>query len=197
MLEFPLWYSYFLFPYVIFMALAGDYTFNLRSDRLSQWLKPAAWIAFGALGVIAGMDYLRTQDITLGGIRQELQGNMQIRLPQDEINRIAALTLFQGEADINLARTFEPDPFFLDMKMHVVEQVARYRPNAETLSRLILFQAYTGQDEKAKKLLFRLKTAGLGHYEKVIDILRLYAQQYPGTLDDLLLHLNEKEYAEG
>lgn len=185
MFEYPLWHTYYLLIFVFLVGLAGEKSFHLRSDPTTQRAKPLLWGSLCIAGAIAAADYLRTQAITLDAVRQEMSGAKTIAFPRTQINDIASLTLFQGEADINLVRTFELDPLFLDMKFSTVEQSARYRPTPETIARLILYLAYVGHDERAIALLSRLK-AGEDHYRAVKTMLLNYSVRHPGVLDAVL-----------
>lgn len=187
--EYPLWYIHWLVPYLFLVAVAGDRFFSVPSDLLTKKLLVVLWVVTFFISITALVDYRRIAQVTS---RMESGGGLVIeRGVRDDINKVAALTFYQAEADLLLARTLEVDPLFLDLKMQITDENLRYRPTPETIARRILFLVYVGADEEALGLLRKLEIGGLMHKRMVLSILDMYAVVYPDVLDEFLLDVSK------
>ena len=186
--EYPLWYQHWLMPFIIVLALLKEPSFNLPSTRTTALLKVIGSFLLVGFGVLVALDYRRIEEVTVDLVRQHQEGNNTIAIPKDKVAEISSFSMFQGEADILLVRTFELDPLFLKHKVTTVENATAYLPTPEMISRYSLYFSYIGQDDRVLRLLNRLDPASKP-YAEVTEMLKLHAQNHPGVLDYIISRL--------
>lgn len=156
MVEYPLWYTFFLLPFALALGLVEQPDLMLRVSPSPPAMR---WVVLG-LGVILGgvlaLDYHRSEELYSSLELQQRAGkNAPVRIPIQEASEISALSAFDLYANLMYSRTLAPDGLFMGYKREIAERAMLSMTNQETIARQVALLAASDEPEDARKLLDR------------------------------------------
>jgi hypothetical protein len=156
LLEYPLWYTFFLLPFALSLGLVEQRDLTVRVSALPRALRWVGWSVAGLLCAVLALDYHRSEDIysSLELQQREGQGAL-VRIPLPEVARIASLSAFDLYANLMYSRALAPDGMFMKHKLDVAERAMLSMTNEETIARQIALLVAAGDDAGARSLLAR------------------------------------------
>ena len=140
LVEYPLWYTYFLFPFAFILDYKPQGCPIHRASKSSSLIRSGLWAVAGAACFLVAADYLRLQNIytDVGRQREVRKGTADqwLDIPE-QISRVAQATFFPLAADYMYARTLAADGFLIDYKRDIARRVMLGKPQGETLARYV------------------------------------------------------------
>jgi O-antigen ligase len=131
LLEYPLWYAYFLGVFALLLGASDEATWRFSSPALDRVaflgaLALAAWTLTSAM-----LDYRALEDLA----RAPPGSAARIELARDRALTLHRGSLFTPLVEFELARTIRIDPEALEDKLAVSAHAVRYLPSAEAVFR--------------------------------------------------------------
>lgn len=158
MVEYPLWYTFFLLPFALALGLIEQPDLALRVSPLPPGLRWAGFGLAGALYAVLAFDYHRSEELYSSLELQQRTGNgALVRIPLQEASEISALSAFDLYANLMYSRTLVPDGLFMGYKLDIAERAMSSMTNQETIGRKIALLVAAGDTSAAKTLLARTR----------------------------------------
>ena len=178
LLEYPLWYAYFLGLFALLLGMADENPVQVRLD-LGPVMAGAVTL-FGAISLFnLGINYAKLEDwYTRGKVGRmaaaEIDGMFK------EMGKMRHKSLLTPYIDLVVVRALPDTPQFIADKLTINGQVMRFRPgDAETYNHATLL-AFSGRPAEAQKQLQRAIVRHPGY----VDIygMQLLKPSHPETL---------------
>ncbi|WP_274572636.1 PglL family O-oligosaccharyltransferase [Neisseria leonii] len=180
LLEYPLWYLYFLVPFAVMMGSVPQQEGQTAAPRLLQWAVAAA-----AVVLMAGIFRLGTvyRDLTAFDSRVKNESSAEVSRKIEGLRRIAATEpLLAYYADLALTRRASPaDPVLSPWAIEAADRALRYRPYA-TAYQWGLYRYRLGGRETAQQWLvqiYRYYPNMLSYYAGQIRTSPYFSDLYP------------------
>ena len=158
MVEYPLWYTFFLIPFALALGLVEQPDLMLRVSSAPPALR---WSGFGlavVLCVLLAVDYQRSEELYSSiELQQRVGKNAPVTIPLKEASEVSALSAFDMYANLMYSRTLAPDGLFMDYKLEIANRATLNMTNEETIGRQVALLAASNEPEEARKLLDRTK----------------------------------------
>ncbi len=181
LLEYPLWYAYFLGPFALFVG-AGDNAV-LHVGQVSSSRIVVAGLCIAMVWTLASVfyDYRRVE--RLGMIAAP--GSVQTDVRRDAIS-ISGSSLFTDSVELGLSRTIRVDRNELDAKLELNDRVLRAYPAADVAYRQSALLALAGDFAAAYRLWDLAIAAYPGEATEVEDALALRSSMGEARLKPLV-----------
>lgn len=158
MVEYPLWYLFFLLPFALALGLVEQPEATLRANPVSPVLRFGGWALAGVVCAVLALDYERSEELYASlDLQQRAGEHALIRIPLKEASEISALSAFDLYANLMYSRILAPDGLFMDYKLEIAERATLSMTNQETIGRQVALLAAANDVEEANKLLARTK----------------------------------------
>jgi O-antigen ligase len=156
MLEFPLWYLFFLLPFALLLGLAEGPGIGLPVGRPGR----IAHLSLVALALVVcasvAVDYRRMERIYVDAVLDADAADRSVtRLPAKAINDIALLTWNDLYAELLLTRVLDADGLLMHEKLLISERVLGGLSTRETVARHVAFLVVAGKVAEAEAVLDR------------------------------------------
>ena len=159
--EYPLWYTFFLFPFAFALGLVDQPGINVKplQTEYMNVVRRGAWTLafFGTLAV--AWDYRRTEALYVDATIQQQavtsRAQLTLELPTQQIRQISLLTIFDQYADLMLARTLAANGRLMADKLPVTQRVMLAFPTWENIFRHIAFLVAAGKPDEARAVWAR------------------------------------------
>jgi hypothetical protein len=147
LLEYPLWYAYFLGPFALFVGAGDSAVWHIGSASRSRIV--AAALCIGIVWTLASVfnDYRRVERL---GVVSET-GSMQTDVRSDAVD-VSRSTLFPDIVELGLSRTISVDRNALDAKLELNGRVLRAYPDSDVAYRQSALLALAGELPAAYRL---------------------------------------------
>ena len=147
LLEYPLWYAYFLGPFALFVGAGDSAVWHIGSASRSRIVVAA--LCVGIVWTLASVfnDYRRVERL---GVVAEA-GNMQTDVRSNAVN-VSRSTLFPEFVELGLSRTISVDRNALDAKLELNGRVLRTYPASDVAYRQSALLALVGELPAAYRL---------------------------------------------
>ncbi|WP_257275339.1 PglL family O-oligosaccharyltransferase [Endozoicomonas sp. SESOKO4] len=181
MLEYPLWYAGFLFIFAILVGMSPikKYKISLNPAVIKATILSFALVV-GWQSYISLDYYLKWMKWVYPSGNTEIDKKRMAVLIQHRLNPI-----WSFEADMILSNYIDLIPEQLDLKLAILERQAEYRPFPETIVKLAILRAYSGDTENAKLALEQ----AILYYPNVIKRLSPIIENAKGKENDPLRDL--------
>jgi O-antigen ligase len=155
--EYPLWYTFFLLPFVFSLGLVEQPGLTLSPVQTEPMnvLRVGTWLLTLSLGVMLALDYRRSESlytVAVMGQLAESRDPTRLELPTKTVRDIALLTTFDNYADLMLSRTLVLNGRLMADKLPITERVMLAFPNWETVSRHITLLVAAGKEDEALRV---------------------------------------------
>ena len=160
LLEYPLWYMFFLIPFSLALGLVDQPDYRLKVSALPKSLRWTGWGAAMAFCILVAVDYRRSEvlytDVTL---QQEgtTGSNGSVLVPIAAATSVNALTFFDVFANMMYSRTLQPDGFYMGYKLDIADRAMLTMTNHETIGRRIALLVSAGKNDEALALLAKTR----------------------------------------
>ena len=188
--EFPLWYTYFLFPFAFLLGCLPQGVVRYRASKNIGAIRTGVWTAVAAAACVVAVDYWRLQEVYTDVGRQreagKASGAQWLDIPTDA-ETIARASFFPLAADYMYARTMEFDGLLMDRKRETAKRVMLGIAKGETIARYVAFSLAEGDLAEADRWLIMASTRNVKLFEEAVNILHVYARTQPAVgkyLDD-------------
>lgn len=169
MLEYPLWYTFFLGPFALILGAADPSGYRLQSPRLTRASFAAVMLVGGWFLASAILDYTSLRDGVLPSIRSAADG-----APQESPERLEDLrrnVLFTAHIDLRLAAAMPLEGGPLKEQLALCHDALRFYPIWQVAYKCALLLGLNGQTQQAE-VLWR-------------QALRVFPGALPGVMEDL------------
>jgi len=185
MLEYPLWYVYFLGVLALTLGLMDNTTFRLELRGVGR-LSLAAMLLLGVLTLLQAWQGYRT----LEGLRtlrpvSAVDENYS-RLVRDGLVATQGQALLQPYAELVMSSLIEVSPDHLAEKRFLNESAMHFVPSNGTVYREALLLALSGEQEEAQRQIERAIWAYPGDFQRAREQLRALALKDPAHFAALL-----------
>ena len=158
MVEYPLWYMFFLLPFALALGLVEQPDLMLRVTAAPTALRWGGFSVAGALCVLLALDYYRSEELYSAiELQQRVGKNAPVTIPLKEASEISALSAFDMYANLMYSRTLAPDGLFMGYKLEIAERATLNMTNEETIGRQVALLAASNEPVEARRLLDRTK----------------------------------------
>jgi len=140
LLEYPLWYAYFLGPFALFVGAGDSAVWRVGSASRSRIVVAA--LCIGIVWTLASVfnDYRRVE--RLGVVAEAGSMRTDVRKAAVEVSRS---TLFPDIVELGLSRTISVDRNALDAKLELNGRVLRTNPDSDVAYRQSALLALAGE----------------------------------------------------
>ncbi len=155
LVEYPLWYSFFLLPFALLLGLVVQRDLVLRVSPAPPLLRGVGWTLAFALCFLLAFDYHRSEELYSNLELQQREGKGAVRIPLDEARRVSALSAFDMYANLMYSRAMTPDGLFMGYKVEIAERATMGMTNQETVARQVALLVVAKDLDGARDLLAR------------------------------------------
>jgi hypothetical protein len=182
MVEHPLWFAHFLFPFALMLGMLRQPGVaplpEAPPPRLAARLASAAVVL--GIALAAAWDYSRSQAIALGMLLDlDRAPGTPPRVQFADAARVEAFTLFPLHAKIMLSRKLPLGDAAIDAKLKLARQAMDAIPNGETVARYAAFAVVAGRADEARTLLERYARRSPNYYARSYELLQAWKQTDP------------------
>lgn len=153
LLEYPLWYAYFLGPAAFLLGFGSE-----KSPQFRLQFGPVVGFAVVGFGVFnlgyIGWHYNKVENWYQAGLSGRM-GGREIVAMLNEMTAMRNKSLITPQIDMVLVRALPEQPPYLSAKLANNTQVMRYRPGDQEVYTQALLQALAGQKGEAAQQLKR------------------------------------------
>jgi|GEM_PF-4429361 len=155
LVEYPLWYSFFLLPFALLSGLVVQRDFVLRLSPAPAVLRGVGWTIAFALCILLTFDYRRSEELYSNLELQQREGKGAVRIPLEEARQVSALSAFDMYANLMYSRAMAPDGLFTGYKVELAERATMSMTNQETIARQVSLLVVANDLKGAHELLAR------------------------------------------
>jgi hypothetical protein len=198
MFEYPLWYGFFLIPFMLLMGLSGGGVVSFRLGKAYQSVKnffTLKWIG-SVLSVIAialcvwiGKDYGHTEDMFSYRVYASYFAQKGIVLKRKDLEEALTTPFFNTEKSYLLSGMLEPVQPRLKEKTQLVETVSKRLPYPDVINRLIIFYIIEGRTDEAIQHALKLKKWDEPRYNDLYQVISRNSLMFGGKFIDVLATL--------
>ncbi|MEP7102586.1 MAG: Wzy polymerase domain-containing protein [Burkholderiales bacterium] len=156
LVEYPLWYTFFMLPFALLLGLVEQHDLTLRLSPAPRLLRGIGWAIALAICVGLAFDYHRSEELysNLELQQRESKGGV-VRIPLEEARRVSALSAFDMYANLMYSRAMAPDGLFMGYKVEIAERATMGMTNQETIARQVALLVVASDLDAARVLLAR------------------------------------------
>jgi O-antigen ligase len=151
LLEYPLWYLYFIGIASIMLGLFDTTRHQLELRRVGR-LSVATILLLGLMSLIQGLQGYKHLEKALVYIGMAVKESRYVRNARDELLAAHRSPLFSSYAELFIANMMEPSADHLQEKIDLNERALHYIPVAQIVYRQALLLALSGQEGGAKDM---------------------------------------------
>lgn len=198
MFEYPLWYGFFLIPFMLLMGLSGGGVVSFQLGKAYQSVKKCfttLWIG-SFLSVIAialclwiGKDYGHTEDMFSYRVYASYFAQKGIVLKRKDLEDALKTPFFNTEKSYLLSGMLEPVQPRLKEKTQLVETVSKRLPYPDVINRLIIFYVVEGRTDEAVQHALKLRKWDEPRYNELYQVISRNALMFGGKFIDVLATL--------
>ena len=190
LLEFPLWYAYFLGIFAVVVGLGSARAVPMRIASAGRWVVVGGLVA-GGINAVAVLDgYLDLERAVAVRVLESQEEKDRYRRAFVDAGRDP---LLEPYADFGLSAAIEASPENLGGKLHFNERVMRLAPTARVVYTQAILLALNGDAAHARRLFRQAMTVYPNHLPAAVNALESLSHGYPGRVNALLeLALSEK-----
>jgi hypothetical protein len=144
LLEYPLWYGYFLGLAALLLGMGDEAGLAVRSGR-----RGATWVALVALGAIVPLAVLRHDYAVLEEAINRRHTPESMRASVDDLMRLQGGSLLAPHVVMTLAVTMDPSPRQLEAKSAVCDAAQRFAPAAQIVFKCAVLLQLEGRAAEA------------------------------------------------
>ncbi|GAB4124924.1 MAG: PglL family O-oligosaccharyltransferase [Sideroxydans sp.] len=186
LLEYPLWYQYFLGVAAVLLGLFDRTTYRLQLRAMGR-LAVAAILLLGAVSLGQGALGYRHIERALAQRVQAAQDPQQwVSRTRDELLAAHGYPLFNSYAALFIANMVPPTADHLQEKLALNERALRFIPTAQLAYHQALLLGWADRPREAEAMLLRALWSYPADYETVRGELEQLAQQEPRRFAPLL-----------
>lgn len=192
LLEYPLWYAYFLGLAALLCGLIEENTLELKLD-LGPIMAGAVMI-FGVISAVnIGTHYTRLEDWFTRGTTGKISAD-EFDGMLDRMSAMRRQSLLTPLIDLVIVRALPNTSQLVADKLVINEQVMRYRPGEEETYNHATLLALTGKTQEAQRQLRRAMIRHAGYADTFA--LQLLKDRQMGTMPLIMtvVHHNQKLY---
>jgi hypothetical protein len=193
MLEYPLWYAYFLGAASLTVGVADP-----QRIRLSPNSSPIAMVAPAALATVGWavcfwlyLDYSRIEGLSVNLFNAGAGGDRMARI-RENLREIEGHSLLQPYVDLGLANVEMLSPERLQEKLKRNSQILQFAPTREIAYRQAVLLAFDGQAKAAQVQLARSASYYPGFLATFALVLRDLEGTDPAAIGPLLRYSEER-----
>jgi O-antigen ligase len=156
MVEYPLWYAFFLLPFALMLGLVEQRDLLPRVSPTPRLARGTGWALTLLLCAMLAFDYHRSEELYSDLELLQRQGNgALVRIPLKEAKDVAALSAFDLYGNLMYSRALAPDGLFMDYKLEIAERATLGMTNQETVARQVALLVVADDLDAARALLAR------------------------------------------
>lgn len=180
LLEYPLWYAYFLGLFAVLLGLGSDVTNNKKTHISTGVLMSGIVLAFSVITFISvGLQYSKLENWYQQGLHGRLTQQEVVSM-LNQMTHMRKTSLLAPQMDMVLVRALPEHGAFLATKIQHNAQVMHYRPGDQEMYNQAYLLALSGQGKAATE---QLKYAMARYPEgKKKFLIRIYPRIVHGDL---------------
>lgn len=191
LLEYPLWYQYFLGIAAVLLGLFDRTSYRLELRAVGR-LSVAAILLLGALSLWQGAQGYRHIERALTQRALAAKDQQWVLRTRDELLAAHEYPLFNSYAALFIANMVQPTPDRLQEKLALNERALRFVPVAQLAYHQALLLGWADRPREAEALLLQAIWSYPADYEGVRPALEELAQQEPQRFAPLLEFATQK-----
>ena len=200
MFEYPLWYGFFLIPFMLLMGLSGGAVLSVRLgagyEKLKhfftvKWVGSILSVLAVALCIWVGTDYNRTENMFSYRVYAAHFAQKGIVLKRKDLEDSLKAPFFNTEKSYLLSGMLEPVPPRISQKTQLIETVSQRLPYPDVINRLVIFYLVEGRVEEAKQHALKLKKWDEPRYKELYQAISRNAMTFGGSFFEILPMLPE------
>lgn len=197
MLEYPLWYAYFLGAAALLAGLADRHRLRLPRALLPRVALASFVVAGWSVTWWLYLDYSRIEGLSVNVFSAGPGGDRMVRV-RETLREVDGRSLLQPYVDIGLANAEVLSPERLPEKLDRNSRVLHFAPTREIAYRQAVLLALDGQAAAARTQLARSATYYPGFLVTFVRVLQELEGTHPAAIGPLLRYseerLNEPRY---
>ncbi len=185
LLEYPLWYTYFLGIAAVLLGAGETRTLTLKLERVGR---PAllAVLLMGGVGLVnLAQAYASLEKWMVRSLQGQVR-DTDLPVISADLTRLHGESLLSPYVELVLAASIEPSPTRLEDKLRLNETAMRFSPIRQIVFRHALLLALKGKRSAARLQLHRAMRAYPRDVVQFRKELERLIPRYPGTFDFLL-----------
>ena len=158
LVEFPLWYTFFLLPFALMLGLVEQRDLKVRVTAAAPALRWAGFTVAAAVSALVAADYHRSEVIyTAMEFQQREQRVAAVTIPVQEASKVSTLSAFDVYASLMYSRALQPDGMFMQYKLGVTDRAMLGMTNQETVARKVAMLVVADELPAAHELVARTR----------------------------------------
>lgn len=157
MLEYPLWYAYFLGIAAILLGAGDEKIITINTSKISS--KLITRLTHGGLTIVLLLGALNLGTMLIGHMKVENSiyhsANVDANKQKEELDWVYRYTLLSPYAELMYAVSMVPDQNDIDHQFALNQSAMNFRPFSKIAYQQVLFLKLKGDDLNARKLLKR------------------------------------------
>lgn len=191
MLEYPLWYAYFIGIAAIVLGLFDAGTFKLELRKLGR-LSVAAMLLLGAVALYQAIQGYRKLELALTLHQPATQDASYTPKIRDALVEAHGYPLMSSYAELFMSGMIDPSVEHLDEKLALNERAMHFVPIASVVYREAWLLQLAGKTEEARVQFEKALWAWPGDFPAALNDLRILAQKDPAHFAPLLEFATQK-----
>jgi len=152
LLEYPLWYLYFIGIASIMLGLFDKSSYQLELRNVGR-LSVAVILLLGLMSLVQGMQSYKHLENALAYRGMAVKDHQYVSNARDELLAAHQYPLFSSYAELFIANMMEPSADHLEEKLDLNERALHYIPVAPVVYHQALLLALSGRDIEAKDMI--------------------------------------------
>lgn len=158
LVEYPLWYTFFLLPFALMLGLVPQRDLELSLSPVPWAVRALGWALASGICLMFAFDYHRSEELYSNLELQQREGQgAPVRIPLQEARDVAALSAFDMYANLMYSRALAPDGLFMGYKVEIAERATMGMTNQETIARQVALLVVANDLDAARGLLARTR----------------------------------------
>ena len=187
LLEYPLWYAYFLGPTALLLGATSGTAASLTGRRVTVYLVLAA-LAGSSILTSLRLDYARIEAASMQPLAAHPDRERAWQISVDRLKVLHEESLLSPWVLLTFAILAEPSRQLADDRAALCERAIRFSPARALVTRCAVQLAIAGRDTDAQKLLQSIARAFPAERKATSDELTKAAGQFPEIAP--LMHLS-------
>jgi O-antigen ligase len=182
MLEYPLWYAYFLGPTALLLGATDGGRAVVLAGRRIAWYLLLIGVAGVSILTNLRLDYSAIEAIAYKPLAGDPDRERAWRISMDRLLALHRESLLSPWALLSFAELAEPSRAQLDARVALCENGIRFAPARSLLTRCAAQLAIAGRDKDARKLMISILRAFPREREATLEELERIGRTYPEVL---------------
>jgi hypothetical protein len=161
LVEFPLWYMFFLLPFALMLGLIEQPSLKLALPPVSRDVRWLGYVAAVAVCGVLAFDYQRSESLysELELQQREARTGGQrvsaVNIPMQRAASVSTLSAFDLYANLMYSRALNPDGLLMRYKLEFTQRAMLTMINEDTLARHVSMLVVAGDLDEARALMAR------------------------------------------